>query len=45
MIAYIEVSIDTNGRMINQKPEYDKMLNDKVTLQSDENVVSGQVKQ
>ena len=39
-----EDSVNANGRLIDQKPAYDKIMNTKVALQLDEKVVSAQVK-
>ena len=45
MTAYIENSVDTNGRLIDEKPSYYKIINSKVALQLYEKVVAGWLKQ
>ena len=45
VISDIKDSVDTNGRLIDQHPAYDKIMNAKVALQLYEEVVTGQVKQ
>ena len=45
MIQDIEDSLDANGIMIDQKPTYGKMLNAKVALQVDKNILAGRTKQ
>ena len=41
MIADIKNFVDANGRLIDQQPSYDNVLNFKVALILDERVVAG----
>ena len=43
-IPEIEDAVDANGRLINQQPAYDKMINQEVMLQQDGETVSCTVK-
>ena len=45
MIVDIEDYVDANGRLIDQQPAYNKMLNAEVVLQLDEKFASGRLKQ
>ena len=45
MIPDIKDSVEVNGRLIDQKPAYNRMMDDKVAIQIDEKVFVGQVKQ
>ena len=42
--AEIEDTVDTNGKILNQLPAYDKLLNSKVQMQLDEDYAIGNVK-
>ena len=43
-IPDIEESVDANGRVLNQLPAHDRLLNAEVQLQHDDRVTTGKVK-
>jgi hypothetical protein len=43
IIPDIKEAVDANGRLINQQPAYDKLINSKVSLQQGDDIISAKV--